>query len=293
MQGCARSSRARNSCCASSGSRPTWFRARPYRISDTELATRLSFFLWSSLPDQELLDAAREGRLHAQDKLESQVKRMLADPRSDALASRFAAEWLGLARLDTVTPDPLLYPNYDRTLAFSLRRETELLFDGIVRDDSSVLDLLTADYTFVDERLAAHYKIPGVLRQPVPARGDRRRAPPRPARPGQHPHDHLALGPHVAGAARQMDARATLLGVPPPPPPPDEPPLPENTERQGRPPCCRDASGSRRIARFRLCVVPRGRSTRSASRSRTTTSLGAWRINGRGRAQIDAHADPC
>jgi len=199
-----------------------------YRITDAELASRLSFFLWSSLPDQELIDAAREGRLHARDELESQVKRMLADPRSDALASRFAAEWLGLGRLDTVTPDPLLYPNYDRTLAVSLRRETELLFDSVVRDDSSVLDLLTADYTFVDERLAAHYKIPGVL-------GNRFRR--------VVIEDEHRLGLLGQGSILMMTSRAdrtsspargkwvleTLLGVAPPPPPPDEPPL-ENTD---------------------------------------------------------------
>jgi len=199
-----------------------------YLITDAELASRLSFFLWSSLPDQELIDAAREGRLHARDELESQVKRMLADPRSDALASRFAAEWLGLGRLDTVTPDPLLYPNYDRTLAVSLRRETELLFDSVVRDDSSVLDLLTADYTFVDERLAAHYKIPGVL-------GNRFRR--------VVIEDEHRLGLLGQGSILMMTSRAdrtsspargkwvleTLLGVAPPPPPPDEPPL-ENTD---------------------------------------------------------------
>jgi len=135
----------------------------PYRLGDFELASRLSFFLWSSVPDQELLDSAREGRLHEQGELEEQVKRMLADPRSEALSTRFAAQWLQLARLDTLVPDALLYPNYDRTLGRALRRETELLFDSIVRDDSNVLDLLTADYSFVNERLAAYYKIPGVL----------------------------------------------------------------------------------------------------------------------------------
>ncbi|HUL81456.1 MAG TPA: DUF1592 domain-containing protein, partial [Gammaproteobacteria bacterium] len=136
---------------------------QPYRLADLELASRLSFFLWSSVPDQELLESAREGRLHEDAELERQVKRMLDDPRSEALSTRFAAQWLQLARLDTVVPDPLLYPNYDRTLGEALRHETELLFDSVVRDDSNVLDLLTADYTFVNERLAVHYKIPGIL----------------------------------------------------------------------------------------------------------------------------------
>jgi hypothetical protein len=193
-----------------------------YRISDAELATRLSFFLWSSLPDQELLDAAREGRLHAQDELESQVRRMLADPRSEALASRFAAEWLGLGRLDAVMPDAPLYPNYDRTLAISLRRETELLFDSIVRDDSSVLDLLTSDYTFVDERLAAHYKIPGVL-------GNRFR---RVVIEDEHRRGLLGQGSiltmtshadRTSPVTRGKWVLETLLGVTPPPPPPDAP----------------------------------------------------------------------
>jgi hypothetical protein len=195
-----------------------------YRISDAELASRLSFFLWSSLPDQELLDAAREGRLHAQDELESQVKRMLADPRSEALSTRFAAEWLGLGRLDTVVPNALLYPNYDRTLSIALRRETELLFDSIVRDDSSVLDLLTSDYTFVDERLARHYKIQGVL-------GNRFR---RVVLDDEHRRGLLGQGSvlmltseadRTSPVARGKWVIETLLGVPAPPPPPNVPPL--------------------------------------------------------------------
>jgi hypothetical protein len=137
--------------------------AESYPLGDFELASRLSFFLWSSVPDQELLDSARDGRLHEEGEIERQVERMLADPRSEALSTRFAAQWLRLAKLDALAPDARLYPNYDGTLAGALRRETELLFDSIVRDDSNVLDLLTADYTFVNERLAAYYGMPGVL----------------------------------------------------------------------------------------------------------------------------------
>jgi hypothetical protein len=258
-----------------------------YRITDAELASRLSFFLWSSLPDQELIDAAREGRLHARDELESQVKRMLADPRSDALASRFAAEWLGLGRLDTVTPDPLLYPNYDRTLAVSLRRETELLFDSVVRDDSSVLDLLTADYTFVDERLAAHYKIPGVL-------GNRFRR--------VVIEDEHRLGLLGQGSILMMTSRAdrtsspargkwvleTLLGVAPPPPPPDEPPL-ENTD------AIRD--GHRLSGRARLEAHRADPACASCHQIMDPIGValenydvtGLWRIHDEG-APIDAHA---
>ncbi len=219
-----------------------------YRISDAELASRLSFFLWSSLPDQELLDAAREGRLHAPDELDSQVRRMLADPRSEALAARFAAEWFGLGRLDAVVPDALLYPNYDRTLAVSLRRETELLFDSIVRDDTSVLDLLTSDYTFVDERLAAHYKIPGVL-------GNRFR---RVVIEDEHRRGLLGQGSilmltsqaeRTSPVARGKWVLETLLGVPPPPPPADEPPL-EKTEavKDGHVSSARDRLAAHRAA---------------------------------------------
>jgi len=195
-----------------------------YRIGDAELASRLSFFLWGSIPDQELLDAAREGRLHAQDELESQVRRMLADPRSDALASRFAADWLGLGRLDAVVPDALLFPNYDRTLTVALRRETELLLDSVVRDDSNVLDLLTSDYTFVDERLAAHYGIPGVL-------GNRFR---RVVIEDEHRRGLLGQGSilmltshaeRTSPVARGKWVLETLLGVQPAPPPSNEPPL--------------------------------------------------------------------
>ena len=258
-----------------------------YRISDAELASRLSFFLWSSLPDQELLDAAREGRLHAQDELESQVKRMLADPRSDALASRFAAEWLGLGLLDTVTPDPLLYPNYDRTLALSLRRETELLFDSIVRDDSSVLDLLTADYTFVDERVAAHYKIPGVL-------GNRFR---RVVIDDEHRRGLLGQASILAmtsradrtsPVARGKWVLGTLLGVPPPPPPPDVPPL-EKTD------AVRDGhvlSGRERLEAHRAdsaCAACHAIIDPLGLALENYDATGAWRINDAG-APIDAHA---
>jgi hypothetical protein len=133
-----------------------------YRITDLELASRLSFFLWGGGPDKELLRAARAQTLSNPNVLERQVKRMLLDPRSEALANRFAFQWLRLQDLDKIRPDALLYPFYDATLAEGFRRETELLFDSVVREDRSVLDLLTADYTFVNERVARHYGIPNV-----------------------------------------------------------------------------------------------------------------------------------
>ncbi len=130
-----------------------------YRISDLELASRLSFFLWSSIPDDELLDLAIQNKLHEPGVLERQTRRMLADPRSETLATNFAAQWLYLRELKNQRP---LAPAFNDNLRESFRRETELLFESIVREDRNVVDLLNADYTFVDERLAAHYGMPGV-----------------------------------------------------------------------------------------------------------------------------------
>ena len=133
-----------------------------YRVSDVALASRLSFFLWSSMPDEELLSLAEQGRLREPATLEKQVRRMVADPRSGELIENFAGQWLNLRALDTITPNPNVYPDFDDNLRDAFRREVELLFDSIVREDRSVLDFLTADYTFVDERLARHYGIPNV-----------------------------------------------------------------------------------------------------------------------------------
>jgi cytochrome c551/c552 len=130
-----------------------------YRIGDHELASRLSFFLWSSIPDDELLDTAAKGRLRDPQVLKQQVTRMLADAKADALVENFAGQWLYLRELDHVQTDA---KNFDENLRQSFRRETELLFSAIVRDDRSLIDLLDADYTFVDERLARHYGIPDV-----------------------------------------------------------------------------------------------------------------------------------
>jgi hypothetical protein len=143
-------------------SAPSKTASQTYALGDKDLATRLSFFLWDTLPDAELMKAATQGLLRTPEGLEKQVRRMLADGRSESLSSRFAAQWLRLQDLDLIHPDYLLYPQYDDTLAQSMRRESELFFDSIVHDDRSVLDLLTADYSFVNERLATHYGIPNV-----------------------------------------------------------------------------------------------------------------------------------
>ena len=129
-----------------------------YRLSDLELASRLSFFLWSSIPDDELLDVASKGRLRDR-AMNVRVKRMLADPKSDALIQNFAGQWLYLRELANVETEA---KNFDENLRQAFRRETELLFGAIVREDRSLVDLLDADYTFVDERLARHYNIPNI-----------------------------------------------------------------------------------------------------------------------------------
>ena len=135
----------------------------PYRLSDIELASRLSFFLWSSIPDERLLDLAERGQLSNPRNLEKVVRRMLADPRAiDALVNDFAAQWLNLRRVGEVVVDPVRYPNYDESLLQAFKRETELFVASTLGEDRSVSDLLNADYTFVNERLARHYGIPGI-----------------------------------------------------------------------------------------------------------------------------------
>ncbi len=138
---------------------------RPERIiaiSDLELASRLSFFLWSTVPDDELLKVAEQGKLKDPKVFEEQVRRMLASEKSRSLVTNFASEWLKLRDIDTIDPDPFIYPNFDPSLRTAFRRELELFVDSIQREDRSVLDLLTANYTFVNERLALHYGIPNV-----------------------------------------------------------------------------------------------------------------------------------
>jgi len=193
------------------------------RIGDGELATRLSFFLWASSPDGELLKIAQQGRLGAPGVLAAQVKRLLRDSRVDAMSTRFAAQWLRLSDVDRMLPDALLYPYYDHSLGDAFVRETELFFDSIVRDDRSVLDLLTADYTYVNERIAKHYGIPNVTgsafrRVAVP---DYRR--------GLLGHGSVLVLTSVADRTspvmRGKWVMEVLLGSPPPPPPPNVPAL--------------------------------------------------------------------
>jgi hypothetical protein len=200
-----------------------------YRASDLELASRLSFFLWSSIPDDELLDVASRGTLHEPAVLARQVTRMLADRRSDALVTNFAAQWLFLRNLQSVGFDSEEFPNFDENLRQAFRRETELFVESIMRDDRSVLDLLNADYTFVNERLAKHYGIPNVY-------GSRFR---RVTLTDENRRGLLGQGSILAVTSypnrtspvlRGKWILTNILGTPPPAPPPNVPALKENGE---------------------------------------------------------------
>jgi hypothetical protein len=199
-----------------------------YRVSDVELASRLSFFLWSSIPDDELLDLAVQGKLRDPDVLEYQTRRMLADPRSAAFTTNFAGQWLSLRRLQDIVPDPYLFPDYGDTLALAFRKETELFFDSIVREERPALDLLTAKYTFVNERLAQHYGIPnvkGVNFRRVELADDS----PRRGLLGKGSIMVVtALPNRTSPVVRGKWVLQNLLGAPPPDPPPNVPALQEN-----------------------------------------------------------------
>ena len=199
----------------------------PYRVSDLELASRLSFFLWGSLPDDALIEAAARGALRDPAVLEAQVRRMLADERSASLVTSFAAQWLYLRNLPAVSPDFIAFPDFDETLRRALRRETELFFESILHEDRSVLELITADYTFVNERLARHYGMPGV------AGSHFRRVPLPPGSPrgGLLGHGSIlavtGYATRTSPVVRGKWVLENLLGTPPPPPPANVPPLNE------------------------------------------------------------------
>ena len=201
-------------------------------MANVDLASRLSYFLWGTPPDEELMHAAREGRLSETNVLEQQAMRMLADPRSEALSTRFAAQWLRLSDLEKMHPNVRTYPDYHDQLKRSMYRETELFFDSLVREDRSVLELLSADYTFVDERLAKHYGIENVL-------GDefRRVVYPNEDRHGILGHGSvLTLTSHASRTSPVLRGKwimEVLLGSPPPPPPPNVPELEEAGDAEG------------------------------------------------------------
>jgi len=200
-----------------------------YRIEGAELASRLSFFLWSSMPDDELLDLAASGELNKPEVLEKQVRRMLSDQRSRSLASNFAGQWLHLRNLEAVVPDMRLFPDFDDNLRQALRQETELFFESIVREDRSVLDLVKADSTYLNQRLAKHYGIPHVygsrFRRVSLDEGSRRGGLLRQGSVLTVTSYATRTSPVIRGKW----VLENLLGAPPPPPPADVPALKDNT----------------------------------------------------------------
>ena len=220
-----------------------------YRISDLELASRLSFFLWSSIPDDELLDVAAKGDSAKPAVLERQVKRMLADPRSENLVTNFAAQWLHLRNLDSITPDMRLFPDFDDNLRQAFREETELLVDSVIRENRSVLDLLRANYTFLNERLAKHYGIPNIYGSRFRRVTFDQAEPASPnMRGGLLRQGSILLvtsySTRTSPVIRGKWILDNLLGVPPPPPPGNVPAL-ENTKLK------RDATVRERLAEHR------------------------------------------
>jgi len=198
-----------------------------YQLADVALASRLSFFLWSSAPDDELLNLAAQGKLHEHAVLEQQVRRMLADDRADALVDNFAEQWLFLRNLKNSSPDPQIFPDFDDNLRQAMRQETKLFFQSIVRQDHSVMDLLNADYTFVNERLARHYGIPNVygsqFRRVALTSEDRR------GLLGQGSILTVTSYPNrTSPVQRGKWILTNLLGIPPTPPPSNVPALKEN-----------------------------------------------------------------
>ena len=204
-----------------------------FTVSDHALASRLSFFLWAAGPDAELVDLATAGRLSDPAVLDAQVRRMLADPRSEALATRFAAQWLRLPDLDALHPDVRTYPDFDEQLKHAMRRETELFFHHLVRQDRSLTELLTADYAFVNERLARHYRLPGVVGE----HHRRVRWPAHEPRRGLLGHGSvLALSSYADRTSPVLRGKwvmEVLLGSEPPPPPPDVPDLDDTAAADG------------------------------------------------------------
>ncbi|MDG2124362.1 MAG: DUF1592 domain-containing protein, partial [Verrucomicrobiales bacterium] len=201
----------------------------PYTVDGIALASRLSFFLWSSIPDDELLTLAEQQKLHDPATLDAQTKRMLADPRASSLVTNFAAQWLHLKNLDAFTPDGRLFPDFDDNLRQAFRRETELLFQEMVSDDRSILTLLKSDHAHLNERLAKHYRIPhvyGAHFRPVALQPEWNRG-------GLLRHGSIltvtSYATRTSPVIRGKWILENILGTPPPPPAPDVPALEDNT----------------------------------------------------------------
>jgi mono/diheme cytochrome c family protein len=259
-----------------------------HQVSDVDLASRLSFFLWSSIPDERLLNLAASGRLRQPGVLAAQVKRMLADQRSDALINNFTGQWLQLRNLEAkVAPDLLMFPDFDDNIRKGFRRETEMLFGYILRNDRSALELMSADYTFVNERLAKHYGIPGVY-------GERFRQVKLtdPNRFGLLGHGSIlsltALATRTSPVFRGKYVLSTFLNTPPLPPPPNVPTLEEsNKGTESAPKSVRDQLELHRknpaCAGCHRVIDPPGFALENFN------SVGQWRSSMANGAKIDAN----
>src|SRR6185436_11963432 len=256
------------------------------RISDIELASRLSFFLWSSIPDDQLLNAAIQGNLKQPATLEREVRRMLADPKSQAFVENFAGQWLRLRNLRNVLPNSDLFPDFDENLRQSFRRETELFFESIIREDRSLLDLMTADYSFLNERLARHYGIPDIYGSRF-----RRVTIADPARRGLLGQGSiLAVTSHAERTSPVLRGKwilENILGTPVPPPPPDVPQLKERAEGE-KPRTMREQMAEHRVnpacASCHKIMDPIGFAMENFD------AVGAWRIREEG-GPIDASGE--
>ncbi|MYD71841.1 MAG: DUF1592 domain-containing protein [Acidobacteria bacterium] len=263
-------------------------RGSPYRLTDLDLASRLSFFLWSSIPDEELLGLAEQGRLADPAVLDRQVARMLADPRASALIDNFAGQWLYLRNMRLVMPDPETFPEFDDNLREAFARETELFLTSQLREDRSVLDLLRADYTFLNERLARHYGIPGVYgshfrRVELPAGGRR----------GLLGHASVltvtSYATRTSPVLRGKWLLENLLGAPPPPPPPDIPALQEIGEEGVAPSSVRERMEVHR--RNPVCASCHAQMDPLGFALENFDAIGRWRETGEGGDPIDASAE--
>jgi uncharacterized protein DUF1592/uncharacterized protein DUF1588/uncharacterized protein DUF1585/uncharacterized protein DUF1587/uncharacterized protein DUF1595/cytochrome c len=254
-----------------------------YRLNDFELASRLSFFLWSSVPDDELLNLAEQGKLKNPLALAKQTRRMLDDPRSQAFVNNFGGQWLHLRNLETVTPDPDIFPNFDEGLRQAFRRETELFFESILREDRSVFDLLDANYTFLNQRLAEHYGLRGVYGSQF-----RRVAMSDPNRSGLLGQGSILIVTsypnRTSVVQRGKWILENLLGAPPPPPPPDIPDL-KPRGKDGRLLSMREQMDAHRANP--ICASCHARMDPIGFALENYDAVGRWRANDAG-AVIDA-----
>ncbi|PWT84212.1 MAG: hypothetical protein C5B57_05275 [Blastocatellia bacterium] len=254
-----------------------------YRISDIELASRLSFFIWSSIPDDELLDVAARGRLKDPKIFEEQVRRMLADARATALVRNFGGQWLFLRNLKAVDPDPNAFPDFDDNLRDAFRRETELFLESQMRDDRPLAEMLTANYTFANERLARFYGIPNVYGTHF------RRVQTDPRRAGLLGHGSIltvtSYATRTSPVLRGKYLLDNILGAPPPPPPPNVPPLQETGAREAV-----DVSMRERMEAHRqnpACATCHQRMDPLGFALENFDAIGKWRTN-EGQSPIDA-----